>query len=501
MHGMKSIEELRAKTIPLPCAFAGEAGTGEVADFPTLGTDTDDYTSYQSGFPEKFATTVSHYKVNTSVTSSENTEWASMDDKVEPVVEEYKSKYAYSAGDSFLKRDGANRTSFYSVISDVTAEENDGIKSIMTKLREITCEYSPHVGYVVGDLFCRTFPQDHDILRKDMNKFGELATAELHFKESGLSHKFRTPGYIVTASISAPENTGWDKMIDKTALIFDVYKTGTAYSIGDCFQWTKEKDSLPYVFYKVTTAITATDNTGWDAMDGKVVEISDRYSAGVEYNVGAVFLCEFRYPFQCLFGHFDGKYIKHIESQSRDNAVNFTANPLCIDNYVSETAGGEKKVFWKTVDKIYGLDEDLFRLEVDYSRVDKLQPTDTLKEDSLIVIGDYGYPGEGSVITPASASLTLTVGDQTIEFENKGKCGIKVVEEPINDPTQEVVITGNVPYPKEMCGYGNSTVVFYAKKGTAVSYKFDDGQTDSAGTNVFAFPVILKVGKASGGIQ
>ena len=404
---MKSIEELRAKTIPIPCAFASGAGMGEVADFPTLGTDTDDYTSYQSGFPEKFATTVSHYKVNTSVTSSENTEWASMDDKVEPVVEEYKSKYAYSAGDSFLKRDGANRTSFYSVISDVTAEENDGIKSIMTKLREITCEYSPHVRYVVGDLFCRTFPQDHDILRKDMNKVGEIATAELHFKEAGMKHEFRT-------------------------------------------------DLLNSI-------------------------------------VG--------YPLLCLFGHFDGKYLKHIESQSRDNTVNFTKKPLCIDNYVAATVGGEKKIHWKTVDKIYGLDEDLFRLEVDYSRVDKLQPTDILKENSLIAIGDCGYPGEDATITPTRAKLTLTVGDQTIEFENKGKCGIKVVEEPINDPTQEVVITGNVPYPKEMCGYGNSTVVFYAKKGTAVSYKFDDGQTDSAGTNVFAFPVILKVGKASGGIQ
>lgn len=399
---MKSIEELRAKTIPLPCAFAGEAGAGEVADFPMPGTDADSYTSYQSGFPVKFATDPS------------------------------------------------------------------------------------------------TASGGH-ILSKDMNKVGELATAELHFKESGLSHKFRTPGYIVTASISVPENTGWDKMIDKTAIIFDVYKTGTAYSIGDCFQWTKEKDSLPYVFYKVTTAITATDNTGWDAMDGKVVEISDRYSAGVEYNVGAVFLCEFRYPFQCLFGHFDGKYIKHIESQSRDNAVNFTANPLCIDNYVAETAGGEKKVFWKTVDKIYGLDEDLFRLEVDYSRVDKLQPTDTLKEDSLIVIGDYGYPGEGSVITPASASLTLTVGDQTIEFDNKGRCGIKIGNVGITEG--DIVIDGSVPYPDEMCGYGNSTVVFYAKKGTAVSYKFNDGHADSDGTNVFAFPVILKVGKASGGIQ
>ena len=402
MHGMKSIEELRAKTIPLPCAFAGEAGAGEVADFPTPGTDADSYTSYQSGFPVKFAT-------DTSTASG-------------------------------------------------------------------------------GHILC-----------KDMNKVGELATAELHFKESGLSHKFRTPGYIVTASISAPENTGWDKMIDKTAIIFDVYKTGKAYSIGDCFQWTKEKDSLPYVFYKVTTAITATDNTGWDAMDGKVVEISDRYSAGVEYNVGAVFLCEFRYPFQCLFGHFDGKYIKHIESQSSDNAVNFTANPLCIDNYVAATVGGEKKIYWRTADKIYGLDEDLFRLEVDYSRVDKLQPTDTLKEDSLIVIGDYGYPGEGSVITPASASLTLTVGDQTIEFDNKGRCGIKIGNVGITEG--DIVIDGSVPYPDEMCGYGNSTVVFYAKKGTAVSYKFNDGHTDSDGTNVFAFPVILKVGKASGGIQ
>lgn len=401
---MKSIEELRAKTIPLPCAFAGEAGTGEVADFPTLGTDTDDYTSYQSGFPEKFATTVSHYKVNTSVTSSENTEWASMDDKVESVVEEYKSKHAYSAGDSFLKRDGANRTSFYSVIYDVTAEENDGIKSIMNKLLKITREYSPHVGYVVGDLFCRTFPQDHDILRKDMNKFGELATAELHFKEAGMKHEFRT-------------------------------------------------DLLNSI-------------------------------------VG--------YPLLCLFGHFDGEYLKHIESQSRDNTVNFTKKPLCIDNYVAATVGGEKKIHWKTADKIYGLDEDLFRLEVDYSRVDKLQPTDALKENSLIAIGDYGYPGEDATITPTRAKLTLTVGDQTIEFENKGKCGIKVVEEPINDQKQEVVITGNVPYPKEMCGYGNSTVVFYAKKGTAVSYKFDDGQADSAGTNVFAFPVILKVGKTSG---
>lgn len=307
---MKSIEELRAKTIPLPCAFAGEAGTGEVADFPTPGTDTDASTSYQSGFPVKFAT--------------------------DP-------------------------------------------------------------GTASGG----------HILRNDMNKIGEIATAELHFKEAGMKHEFRT---------------------------------GLLNSI-----------------------------------------------------VG--------YPLLCLFGHFDGEYLKHIESQSRDNVVNFTENPLCIDNYVAETTGGEKKVFWKTVDKIYGLDEDLFRLEVDYSRVDKLHQTDTLKEDSLIAIGDYGYPGEDATITPTSAKLTLTVGDQTIEFENKGKCGIKVVEEPINDPTQEVVITGDVPYPKEMCGYGNSTVVFYAKKGTAVSYVFNDGQTDSAGTNVFAFPVILKVGKASGGAE
>lgn len=400
---MKSIEELRAKTIPLPCSFAGEAGTGEVADFPTLGTDTDPYTSYKSGFPEKFATTVSYYKVNTSVTSSENTEWASMDDKVEPVVEEYKSEYAYSAGDFFLKRNGANRTSCYSVTENVTAEENDGIKSIKDKLREITGEYFPHVGYVVGDLFCRTFPQDHDVLRKDMNKVGELATAELHFKEAGMNHKFQA-------------------------------------------------DLLNSI-------------------------------------VG--------YPLLCLFGYFDGEYLKHIESQSRDNAVNFTANPLCIDNYVAATVGGEKKIYWKTVDKIYGLDEDLFRLEVDYSRVDKLQPTDTLKEDSLIVIGDYGYPGEGSVITPASASLTLTVGDQTIEFDNKGRCGIKIGNVSITE--SDIVIDDSVPYPEEMCGYGNSTVVFYAKKGTAVSYKFDDGQADSAGTNVFAFPVILKVGKTSGG--
>ena len=308
MHGMKSIEELRAKTIPLPCAFAGSAGEGEVADFPTPGTDTDAYTSYQSGFPVKFATDPS------------------------------------------------------------------------------------------------TASGGH-ILRKDMNKVGELATAELHFKEAGMKHEFQT-------------------------------------------------DLLNSI-------------------------------------VG--------YPLLCLFGHFDGKYIKHIESQSRDNAVNFTANPLCIDNYVAETAGGEKKVFWKTVDKIYGLDEDLFRLEVDYSRVDKLQPTDTLKEDSLIVIGDYGYPGEGSVITPASASLTLTVGDQTIEFDNKGRCGIKIGNVGITEG--DIVIDGSVPYPDEMCGYGNSTVVFYAKKGTAVSYKFNDGHTDSDGTNVFAFPVILKVGKASGGIQ
>lgn len=310
MHGMKSIEELRAKTIPLPCAFASGADTEEVADFQTLGKDTDAYTSYQSGFPVKFAT-------------------------------------------------------------------------------DPGTDYGGH------------------ILREDMNKVGELATAELHFKEAGMKHKFQT----------------------------DLLKSIVGY------------------------------------------------------------------PLMCLFGHFDGEYLKHIESQSMDNEVNFTENPLVIDNYVAVTDGGEKKIYWKTADKIYGLDEDLFRLEVDYSRVDKLQPTDTLREDSLIVIGDYGYPGEDPGITPASASLTLTVGNQTIKFQNKGKCGIKVVEEPVTNPMQEVKITSNVPYPAEMCGYGNSTVVFYAKKGTVVSYVFNDGQTDSVETNVFAFPVILKVGKASGGIQ
>ena len=308
---MKSIEELRAKTIPLPCSFAGEAGAGEIADFPMPGTDTDAYTSYQSGFPVKFATDPS------------------------------------------------------------------------------------------------TASGGH-ILRKDMNKVGELATAELHFKEAGMKHEF-------------------------------------------------QEDLL-----------------------GSIVG----------------------YPLLCLFGHFDGEYLKHIESQSSDNVVNFTDNPLCIDNYVAATVGGEKKIYWKTADKIYGLDEDLFRMEVDYSRVDKLQPTDTLKEDSLIAIGDYGYPGEGDTITPTRAKLTLTVGDQTIAFENKGKCGIKVLEEPIAESKKyQIKIVKNVKYPAQMCGYGNSTVVFYAKKGTAVSYVFNDGQTDSAGTNVFAFPVILKVGKASGGIQ
>ena len=263
---MKSIEELRAKTIPLPCAFAGEAGTGEVADFPTPGTDADSYTSYQSGFPVKFAT-------DTSMASG---------------------------------------------------------------------------GY---------------ILRKDMNKVGELATAELHFKEAGMKHEFQA---------------------------------------------------------NLLNSIVG-------------------------------------YPLLCLFSHFDGKYLKHIESQSMDNAVNFTAEPWCIDNYVAATVGGEKKIYWKTADKIYGLDEDLFRLEVDYSRVDKLQSTDVLNENSLIVIGDYGYPGEGSVITPSSASLTLTVGGQTIKFDNKGRCGIKIGDVDIKE--DDIVIVGKVPYPDEMCGYGNSTVV------------------------------------------
>lgn len=304
---MTSIEELREKIFAVPQTFASGAGSGEVATFPTEGSDTDTFTSFQNGFPQRFA------------------------------------------------KDPTTASGAY-------------------------------------------------ILRTDMNKFGELATSELHYKEAGAKHKF--------------------------------------------------EDDLKNSIYG--------------------------------------------YPLMCLFGHYDGEYLKSIESQVKENRMNFTTTPLCIDNLAAIGTSSEKKVYWRTANKIYGLDEDLFRIEVDYSRVDKLQSGTELAEDSLIVIGDYGYPGESKTITPAAASLILTIGSTTFTLQNKGKCGIRVKQgKPNKKWNEEVLIQNNIPYPDQMCGYGNSTLVFYAKAGTSVSYKFSDGQTQKSGTNVFAFPVKLGVGKAT----
>lgn len=242
------------------------------------------------------------------------------------------------------------------------------------------------------------FPQKYalessDLLRSDLNGFGEMATRELHFKEAG--------GY-----------------------------------------------------------------REYDAVHGSEIK---------------------GYPLHSILKYYDGIFTKNVESQITENSFDYIGNPNLIDSLTEvETDDGiEKKVVWKTVDRISAIADDLLRLNVDFSRCKNLVPGDKLDEDSLIAIGTVYYPSGYDTLPQKPLSVSVMCKEGGLSLSNKGRCGLSA-----HPPEYIAWIPTSYPYPNELCGTGNYCITFFAKKGDTILCN----ASGSAVGNIFAFPIVRDIG-------
>lgn len=222
----------------------------------------------------------------------------------------------------------------------------------------------------------------------------------------------------------------------------------------------------------------------------KQVGMSHTYNANVAAKSAG-------YPRLSMLEYDDNICIKKVESQTVANDVDFNDNPAVIDAYTSSGSSG-RAIYWKTVNRIYGIEEDLLHVTVDFSRQVATEfsrtPSLTISDDALITVS--GFSGEEDTVSDAKTlSITITNPNNnnptTIAVPNIGKTGMEQSAWP-------VILVNRVwmaPFFLSLNGYAGYYVSFFAKANSKISVSLSEGATASSlwAMQISASPILFKI--------
>ena len=193
------------------------------------------------------------------------------------------------------------------------------------------------------------------------------------------------------------------------------------------------------------------------------------------------------YPLDSMLTYDDGIYLKRVESQAQANQIDFGANPTVIDAYYTDAKSNQRKIFWKTATRIYGLDEQTLHINVDFSRI-KQSPYSTnpvleINEDSFITVA--GVSVEAGIL---SITINTPNNNSPIEINvpNVGKCGISY--------GSTIVYLVNMPYTiptlSFLAGCADYYISFCAKKGSSITARLN--AEDVKAIQISASPITFR---------
>lgn len=202
------------------------------------------------------------------------------------------------------------------------------------------------------------------------------------------------------------------------------------------------------------------------------------------------------YPEGAMLSAYDGIAISKVESTESNNTKPFVDDagniiPNVIDCPVikdDEKYDDEvyPRVLWKSVDRVYGTEEGMFSLTLDYTRAKRLSDGDIIEEDSL-VIGErvalivVKQNVSVNAMLPMSHNTTISTGDAVYQLKqngtayitNKGKCGDAVgyfIVYTLGGNAGAIQLKENhCPVVRVTGGTGNYHLSFFAKAGYSFS--------------------------------
>lgn len=212
-------------------------------------------------------------------------------------------------------------------------------------------------------------------------------------------------------------------------------------------------------------------------------EIHYRESGGRHTFSDAVKTSNDGYPKDSVLDAFDGDMLTRVESTVERNPVNFCdsdgiAQADKIDCPVIITRSGEptiNAVAWRTVTRLYGADEGLFSLNLDYTRAVQLTNGSVIKEDSYIIgardIFLVGRLAKMSFYTAASTPY----GNFGSTIESKGKSGDAFGYFPLIWINSDGSFTiKKLPTIGRIAGSTNYFMAFFAKKGSTFTGRINN---------------------------
>ena len=186
------------------------------------------------------------------------------------------------------------------------------------------------------------------------------------------------------------------------------------------------------------------------------------------------------YPEGAMLSAYDGEYLYKVESTERNNKKAFLDDDGaikpgvidCLTKY-DEEGDAEYRILWRSSGRVFGLEEEKFRLYLDFTRINILpQGGGIISEDSLvlgILIAMVGLKGGGASIDDLTPLSHTTPMSGTII--NKGKCGDIVGEIILPWIKEGKLDFKGVPILRCSGGTGNYAMSFFAKAGTSFSGK------------------------------
>lgn len=199
------------------------------------------------------------------------------------------------------------------------------------------------------------------------------------------------------------------------------------------------------------------------------------------------------YPERALLWAYDGSNLFPVESQEPGVQLAFADNDGIADfrvigSLVKDVGEGDeapKRVLWKAVGRVGGLDSGQIRLKIDYTRIRLLEDGGTVGVDSLVVGTAVNFltidkPELINKIQPCIYGIssapklyhktTITTTDgTTYEFErtNKGRYGEAFGAYPYFKPSTGTPV--GLPVCSFTGGTGNYFFSFFAPAGTSVA--------------------------------